>query len=331
MPQFTHKERLMACIGGEKMERPPVALWRHFPVDDQTPEGLALATIHFQQTYDFDFVKVTPSSSFCLRDWGVQDKWLGSTEGVRDYTTRPVQQPLDWFKLKPLDPRQGWLGKQLECLRLIKHALGNEVPIIQTIFSPLSQAKNLAGSEQLIVHIRRYPEAVQNALQIITETTRRFVAACAECGIDGIFYAVQHAQYSLLSDKEYLQWGAACDKIILEEAGHFWLNVLHLHGSEVMFKLFTDYPVQVLNWHDQETQPSLAEAQQHFKGVVCGGLRQWKTMALGTPEDVAAEAKAAIEATQGQRFILGTGCVTPIITPHGNLISARRSVENGCG
>jgi hypothetical protein len=66
---------------------------------------------------------------------GVQDKWLGSTEGVRDYTTRPVQQPLDWFKLKPLDPRQGWLGKTLECLRLIKHALGNEVPIIQTIFS----------------------------------------------------------------------------------------------------------------------------------------------------------------------------------------------------
>jgi len=98
-----------------------------------------------------------------------------------------------------------------------------------------------------------------------------------------------------------------------------------------MFKLFTDYPVQVLNWHDQETEPSLTEAQQHFKGAVCGGLRQWKTMALGTPEDVAAEAKAAIEATHGQRFILGTGCVTPIITPHGNLISARRSVENICG
>jgi len=331
MPQLTHKERLMACIAGEKVERPPVALWRHFPVDDQTPEGLALATVHFQRTYDFDFVKVTPSSSFCLRDWGVQDQWHGSTEGVREYTKHPVQQPLDWFKLKPLDPRQGWLGKQLECLRLIKQALGNEVPIIQTIFSPLSQAKNLVGSEQLIVHLRRYPEAVQNALQIITETTRRFVAACSECGIDGIFYAVQQAQYSLLSDKEYLQWGAACDRIILEEAGDFWLNVLHLHGSDVMFKLFTDYPVQVLNWHDQETEPSLTEAQQHFKGAVCGGLRQWKTMALGTPEDVAAEAKAAIEATHGQRFILGTGCVTPIITPHGNLISVRRSVENICG
>lgn len=330
MAQYSHKDRVIACINGEKADRPPVSLWRHFPVDDQTPDGLAAATVFFQQTYDFDFVKVTPSSSFCLRDWGVEDEWRGSSEGVREYTHRPVQQALDWFKLKPLDPRQGWLGKQLECLRLIRRALGSEVPIIQTVFSPLSQAKNLVGGDQLLIHIRRYPEAVQNALQIITESTRRFVEACADCGIDGIFYAVQHAQYGILSEKEYLQWGAACDQIVLEAANHFWFNVLHLHGTEIMFHLFVGYPVQVINWHDQETTPSLSEALQHFKGAVCGGLRQWKTIALGTPEEVAKEAQAACEATQAKRFILGTGCVTPIIAPHANLLSARRSVEDIC-
>ena len=60
----THRERLQACLAGETPDRVPVALWRHFPVDDQSPETLAAATLHWQSVYDFDFVKVTPASSF---------------------------------------------------------------------------------------------------------------------------------------------------------------------------------------------------------------------------------------------------------------------------
>ena len=46
----TPRERLEACLSGRLLDRPPVALWRHFPVDDQTPDGLAAATIEFQIT-----------------------------------------------------------------------------------------------------------------------------------------------------------------------------------------------------------------------------------------------------------------------------------------
>ena len=41
----THKERIQACIQGEVIDHPPVALWRHFPVDDQTPGTLAKAAL----------------------------------------------------------------------------------------------------------------------------------------------------------------------------------------------------------------------------------------------------------------------------------------------
>ena len=53
----SHRQRLETCLSGEKPDRPPVALWRHFPVDDQTPDGLASATVKFQRDYDFDLVK----------------------------------------------------------------------------------------------------------------------------------------------------------------------------------------------------------------------------------------------------------------------------------
>jgi hypothetical protein len=42
---ITHKERIQACIKGEVIDHPPVALWRHFPIDDQAPGTLAKATL----------------------------------------------------------------------------------------------------------------------------------------------------------------------------------------------------------------------------------------------------------------------------------------------
>jgi uroporphyrinogen decarboxylase len=324
---ITHRARLETCLTNKKPDRVPVALWRHFPVDDQTPEGLARATLAFQHSYDFDLIKVTPASSFCLKDWGVQDEWRGATEGTRDYKKWPIQHPDDWAKLTALDPTQGSLGAQLECLRLLYKELGPETPIIQTIFNPLSQAKNLVGKEGLLIHLHRYPEALHTGLKTITETIQRFTEAAKETGIAGVFYAVQHAQYGLLSLQDYETFGRAYDLPSLEPAKDFWLNMLHLHGTEVMFDLFLDYPVNIINWHDQETFPSLSEGKERYSGLVCGGLQRERTLVLGTPEQVTAEAHAAIQATDGKRFILGTGCVVPTIAPHGNLLAVRNSVE----
>jgi uroporphyrinogen decarboxylase len=328
MAEMTKRERLVAAIRGEPVDRPPVALWRHFPGDDQRPEGLAKATVAFQRRYDFDFVKVTPASSFCLRDWGAQDRWVGNLEGTRDYTFHPVRSPEDWRELHLLAPEEGALGAQLQCLHYIADDLGGEVPFIQTIFNPLSQAKNLAGSERLLVHLRRYPDAVHAGLAVIAETTRRFIAAARETGIAGVFFAVQHAQYGLLGEEEYDVFGRAYDLRVLEAMQGLWLNVLHLHGTDVMFDLLTDYPVQVINWHDRETWPTLAEAKGRFSGAVCGGLQRWEVMVQGTPDQVREQTADAIEQTKGERFILGTGCVTPIVAPVSNIHAARAAVEH---
>ncbi len=324
---ITHRKRLETCLAGEKPDRPPVALWRHFPVDDQTPEGLAAAILKFQRDYDFDLVKVTPASSFCLLDWGIRDEWNGADEGTRDYVRRVIHAPEDWSQLKALSPTEGHLGAQLKCLRYIVDELGPDTPIIQTIFSPLSQAKNLVGPAKLLVHLRQYPDAVHAGLKTITENVLRFTEAALKTGIAGVFYAVQHAQYGLLSEAEYLTFGKEYDLQCLQPAQAAWLNMLHLHGRDIMFDQVADLPIQILNWHDRETSPTLAEAKERFPGVLCGGLRRYESIVLGTPEAITAEAKDAIEATNGTRLILGTGCVTPIIAPHGNLMAARKAVE----
>jgi uroporphyrinogen decarboxylase len=327
MTKMSKRERLQAAIQGEPADRVPVALWRHFPGDDQDPVELAASTVAFQKQFDWDFVKVTPASSFCVRDWGVEDHWLGNQEGTREYSRQPVGRLEHWYDLPQLEPEQGTLGGQLRCLELIREAVGEDVPVIQTIFNPLSQAKNLVGKQHLVAHLRQEPDAVRAGLETITTTTVRFIEAARERGIDGIFLAVQHASYELMNEREYREFGIPFDRRLLHAASGLWLNVLHLHGNRVMFDLLSQYPVKVVNWHDQETPPSLQEGQGRIVGAVLGGLRQWDTMLRGTPEDVRIEAEQAIRQTDGRRFILGTGCVTPITAPWANLRAARAVVE----
>lgn len=327
----THKERIQACLDNQTLDRPPVALWRHFPVDDQDPKSLAEATLHFQRTYDFDLVKVTPASSFCAKDWGVEDQWIGHTEGTRQYTRRIIHDPHDWETLPPLDPTAPHLAGQLDCLRLIRAGLGPDTPLLQTIFSPLAQAKNLAGNDTLIAHLHLYPEAVLKGLATIAATTRRFVEACLDTGIDGVFYAIQHAQASLLTLAEYQTLGLPHDQEVLEPAQELWCNLLHLHGHAVYFSLLSpagtmsSFSFPIVNWHDRETFPSLSQAQELFSGVTCGGMRQ-DTLVYGNPAEVRREAADAIQQTNGKRFMLGTGCVVPVIASHGNILAARKSV-----
>jgi len=269
---------------------------------------------------------VTPASSSCLKDWGVEDTWEGHPEGTRRYTKRIISRPEDWARLPSLDPTAPHLAGQLDCLRYLRAELGPETPLLQTIFSPLAQAKNLAGGETLLAHLRLYPEAVLQGLHTIAETTRRFVEAAVETGIDGIFYAVQHAQANLLTPAEYETFGLPFDRQLLAPAETLWCNLLHLHGEHIYFSLVDRSPFPIVNWHDRQTPPTLAEAQQRFGGVVCGGLRQ-ETLVYGNPAEVRREALEALEQTGGRRFLLGTGCVVPILAAHGNLLTARESVE----
>jgi uroporphyrinogen decarboxylase len=329
--EMSKRDRLAAAIAGQSVDRTPVALWRHFPGDDQRPADLSAATVSFQRRWDWDFVKVTPASSFCVRDWGIEDRWTGNNEGTRDYTRRAIESPEDWRRLGVLDAQNGSLGGQLRCLDEIRSELGADIPVIQTIFSPLAQAKNLAGNERLLVHMRRHPEALKAGLETITVTTSRFVRQAMKTGIDGIFYAVQHARFEYMSEDEYAEFGRSYDLRLFEalEGSGAWLNLLHLHGDDVMFDVLADCPVQIWNWHDQETPPSLAEGKQRVNGAVLGGLRQWETLLRDGPDQVRAEAQAAMAQTGGRSFILGTGCVTPITAPWSNLRAAREIVEDG--
>lgn len=330
MKNMSKRKRLEAAIAGEPVDRLPVALWRHWPGDDQDAAALAAAHLKWQADYDWDLVKVGPASSYSVVDWGLQDRWLGHIEGTRETTQRPVSSPADWETLRPLDPTQGMLAEQIKALRLVGEGLRGQAPFIATIFSPLSMAKHLAGNEAVLTHLRHSPDALHRGLATMTESILRFIDAARATGIDGIYYAVQHAAYPLLSRDEFDAFGRAYDQRVLASVADLWCadlwcNVVHLHGKSVMFDKVADYPMAFLNWHDRDTGISLAEGLAHMRPAASGGVSQW-TLHQEGPAAALNEIQDARAQTGDRRLLLGTGCVIMTTTPLRNIRALREAV-----
>ncbi|NCF66566.1 MAG: uroporphyrinogen decarboxylase [Chloroflexi bacterium] len=322
MPDWSKRKRLEATISGEKPDRLPVSLWRHWPGDDQDAASLAAAHLQWQRDYDWDLLKVGPASSYSVADWGVKDRWVGHIEGTRERIFYPVKEAADWERLRPLDPTKGMLAIQIEALRLVGAALDERVPFIATIFSPLAQAKHLAGTDRLLAHMRSDPELFHQGLETITKSTLQTIEAAKATGISGIFYAVQHARYPLMNPSEFLEFARPYDLQILEATRDLWLNMSHIHGDQIMFDQVADYPVEFVNWHDRETGFSIAAGLAQIPGAASGGIDHWSIHA-DSPEKTLNEAMDAVKQTNGRRLLLGTGCVIMTTTPLRNIRALR--------
>src|SRR5215469_15729101 len=140
------RERVDAALRGDAVDRVPISFWGHDYIKEWTAEGLAEAMLANYRTYDWDYMKVNPRASYHVEDWGAQLEPSNDPNRGPTFTSVPVTEPGDWRRIRPLEPDRGVLGEQLAALRLIRDGLGGEAHFIQTIFSPLSVAKYLAGN-----------------------------------------------------------------------------------------------------------------------------------------------------------------------------------------
>jgi uroporphyrinogen decarboxylase len=102
---------------------------------------------------------------------------------------------------------------------------------------------------------------------------------------------------------------------------------LHIHGLEIYFDLFAQWPVDVVNWHDRRTAPALKDARAKHKGALAGGINEWDTLAAKSRDDVIAEVRDAMAQTGGRGFILAAGCVIPVDTPEENIRAVTEAVS----
>lgn len=298
----------------------PVAFWKHHPVADQQAEHLADATCAFQDRFACDIVKITPASSYQLRDLGQTDAWKGDPIGRRTFGPPLVTDPADWVRLAEAVPEDAHLSEHVRAAKMVRARVPRHIPVLQTVFDPLFQMRVLAGPLWQ-AHRRDFPRHVSAALKAVTLRTQWTIERFREAGVDGIFLAVQHAGAAESPAESFFDAGLPEDLACLSAAGNDSLNFVHLHGDGIPARLLHAYPDTTVHF-SFDANPSLDEGRRAAADVRLAGGMAPSRLAAMRGEDVGAETDRLIRRMQGRGFTLGAGCALLQATPDGNIHAA---------
>ena len=235
MTSWTKHDRFNATLSGERADRPPVTAWRHFVDAENDAASLAEATASFTRAWDWDWVKLNPRATYYAEAWGS----TFDADDYRDVLPRQlraaVERPSDLAAIGVLSPAaSAALSEQLTAARLVRAALP-DVPVTETLFSPLSVLLQLAGlplyaggviygstpSVTLAELLTADRSAVHHALHAIALTLADFATTLVspEVGLDGIFYAVTGtASPGLIDEATFRELSRPYDEIVLSAA-----------------------------------------------------------------------------------------------------------------
>lgn len=217
--------------------------------------------------------------------------------------------------------KDGRLPIILEGLRKVKKKLGDTVPVSGTVTGPFTIAAMVLGTERLLIGMRKKPEKIHQLMEVITENNRRYIERMLEIGI-GVGFADPVSSTDLIRVSQYEEFSLP----------YFQKNVdyikangggcgLHICGtSSKLWPLIAKTGIGTFGLDNVE---SIEEAKEVLGPHMCiqGNVPPVDVMRFGTPHDVLRASKECIR--QGwdspNRFVLTSGCQTPMDTPEANM------------
>lgn len=304
------RERVMAAIRGEPVDRVPVSFWLHNFAREHSAQALADETVRLHKAFDWDFLKPQSRETCFAEMWGMQIE--PSTQQTVKFTVKhePLRDVSEFGKLQPADVSKGALAEQLQALLKVRAAVGPDVPVVATIFAPLMVALFLmpGGRGEVLRLMREDPAALDRGLAAIAATLADYARNCVAAGIDGIFYATTVATKKLISATECRRFQRPHDLAILNAAESAPFNIMHVCGDETHFDEFVDYPVSVFSWATTPGNPRLADARERTGRAVLGGLPGKPQIGGMQPDALVACAHKSIAETGGRKHLLGPDC-----------------------
>src|SRR5215475_8341949 len=127
---MTRRERVMAAVRGDQVDRVPVSLWLHNFATENSVEALTAETLRLGRRFDWDYLKPQSRAQCFAEMWGLRYRPSGEQAVPYTVTHSPIADADGLRRLAPADPRAGALGEQLQALRAIREAVGADPPII---------------------------------------------------------------------------------------------------------------------------------------------------------------------------------------------------------
>ena len=346
-------QRIRAMVEGKPIDRIGLAAWYHMPLLDHVAKDFAQGVITSCRVMKWDICKIQYHGLYFDNAMGVQ--YTPSTSAgslVGPVTKFVVHHPKMFRDLKMPSLKTGPLARELELTKRIQDELKGEIPILPTIFSPISVARGICGGsahpQYLLNAIKYSPEDVHKGLEIIAEATQMFLEELLKLGIDGIFFAEAFASTDDMDRATHEEFSSKYDLPILEQAAaKTWFNMLHVHGCKnLRFNEYEElgYPVQAYNWEDRvgsETHApmSLKQVRSMTDKILMGGVEFWHD--FDSPENDRETVKTVLKArlidsleqlgTEDKKFIFAPGCSVKMHVPEYRMQLMHEVVEEVTG
>ena len=340
---MTPRERVLAAMKQEKLDRPPVAVFTQSATIDQMdaintywPEAHSNAKMMCElgaaQATVFGFEAVR--SSFCLT---AEAEALGCKvdPGKKDRTPMLKAHP---FKFDPMageydEPnlmapedflKTGRPAVILEATKLMKEKYGKEYAVIAGNTGPFTLAGHLVSTENLVFGIMMDPDKVKEWVDAVNPIIKAYCQALADAGADVIQMSEPSASTDLLSPDMFTEYAGSYVKASLA-ATKGADTVLHICGdTKPILGHMVDTGVTGLSI---EEKVDSAEAVKIVNGraALVGNVGVVAPLLQGTPEDCAAAGKRIAAAGFN---VISPGCGLSALIPGANLKALVDSVKS---
>lgn len=284
-------ERMDCVLNGLEVDRPPVALWYHFGVQHAAGEQFAKLSLQYFDHYDFDFLKLMNDYFYPVpRDLDV----LRDADDLKHFQRFEVEKTV-------------W-KEQLKAVRVIASALDAKAYFIDTVFDPWQTVMRHMAGEKMQHLMANEPNALLDALEIVTDNLVDYCKRSIAAGSAGIFLSVPAAA-EILSRDDFLTFVKPFSQRILQSInGLGRMNTTHIHGEDLFFEDVLDLPTEIFSWWDRGPKgPSLAEIKDRTDACVMGGIDQ-TIISKRSRAFIRRHVSEGIESGGNRKFILANGC-----------------------
>ncbi len=324
------KRRFLTALLGGPVDRTPVgnvvsvitqdlmaAADAWFPLAHLDGETMATLAATSHEILGYDTVMPVFSVTQEAAALGCEMEW-GSPEMMPGVASHPFSMAGDAgggyrFPILP-----GWMEAPaiqavLDALRLLRQALGERVVIVGKVMGPWTLSYHMMGVEEFLVSTIKDPARAQRSLEALLPVPIAFARAQMQAGADLVCLA-DHATGGMVSPIMYRDMLMPLHQEIVHEIG--CPTVLHCCGNTSdRLHYFAQTGIDSYHFESQvEIHDAVAAAAGRM--TLIGNINNPEILLRGTPEDVAAACRRAVD---GGVQILSPECAVPLTTPLRNL------------
>lgn len=305
MGRFSHLQRVLSALLGGEVDRVPVTsiagCGGTVTIGALETAGISLTEAHK------DSEKMASLSISCHKLTGIENvrvpfdfvvepealgcdvKWWDKPGLLPSVKTHPYKSPEDLVMPKNL-LEEGGIPVVLGAITSMREQVGDFLPISSHVLGPFSLAGELAGVENFLRWTLKKPEFVDAFIDFSTEIVIEYAKAQFRAGSHIVEIADAMASQDMIGPHAFRRFVKPALTKIADSLGG--IRVLHICGRTA--QIWSDLAETGFNGLSVEAE--IAQVKPLVGNTrILGNVSSKNTLVLGSPEDVKAEAKKALE------------------------------------